>query len=180
MWVGRACGMVRGCVFVPVGDGPVILFSHTYHTTLISLCFRACSGTRRLIPRTCKVFRIARKLSTAPADLESRPRAPQRVGLGLGLGSGHGSGWSGQRNRRFVWTCTKGAAIHESLLNLRANLKNLARTCNFTGAPVGDGLDILFLYKQQQIVFLRYIGRGWHISMRSTTSFPSRKQTDVV
>ena len=42
--------------------------------------------TRRIIARTCNVFRIARKLSTTPADLESRPRAPQKVGLGLGLG----------------------------------------------------------------------------------------------
>ena len=63
----------------------------------------------RLIARTCKVFRFARALNTAPADFESRPRAPQRVGLGLGLGLGFGSGlglgWSGQRNRRFVRTC---------------------------------------------------------------------------
>ena len=70
----------------------------------------ASQGTRRLIARTCKVFRFARKLSTAPADLESRPQAPQKVGLGLGLGlglgSGLGSGWSGQRNRCFVRTCT--------------------------------------------------------------------------
>ena len=35
--------------------------------------------TTSLIARTCKVFRIARELSTASADLESRPRAPQRV-----------------------------------------------------------------------------------------------------
>ena len=75
---------------------------------------RQTRTTRRLIARTCKVFRFARKLSSAPADLESRPRAPQRVGLGLGLGlgfglglgSGLGSGWSGQRNRRFVRNCT--------------------------------------------------------------------------
>ena len=66
-----------------------------------------------LVARTCKVFRFARKLNTAPADLESRPRVPQMVGLGLGLGlglelglgSGLGSGWSGQRNRRFMRTC---------------------------------------------------------------------------
>ena len=67
------------------------------------------------IPGTCVLdFQIC----TAPADLESRPRAPQRVGLGLGLGlglelglglvSGLGSGWYGQRNRRFVRTCTWG------------------------------------------------------------------------
>ena len=68
--------------------------------------------TRSLIARACKVFRFARKLGTAPADLASRPRAPQRVGLGLrlglglGLGSGLGSCWSGQRNRRLVRTWT--------------------------------------------------------------------------
>ena len=35
---------------------------------------------RRLIARTCKIFRFARKLNSAPADLESRLRPPQRVG----------------------------------------------------------------------------------------------------
>ena len=39
--------------------------------------------SRRLIARTCKVSRFARKLSTAPADLESRPRADTK-GLGWG------------------------------------------------------------------------------------------------
>ena len=45
--------------------------------------FRVLPGTRRLIARTCNVFRVARKLSTTPADLESRPRAPQGVGVGV-------------------------------------------------------------------------------------------------
>ena len=82
---------------------PVELSSTTY-------CQVQC-GTRRLIARTstCKVFGFARKLNTAPADLECRPRPPLRIGLGLGLGlglgSGLGSGWSGRRNRRFVRTC---------------------------------------------------------------------------
>ena len=83
-------------------------------------------GGRRLIARTCKVFRFARKLNTAPADLESRLRAPQRGGLGLGLGlglgsgSGLGSGWSGHR----VVLC--GPAHREPMLPLptsRADLK---------------------------------------------------------
>ena len=34
-WVGRTCGVVRGCAFVPVGDGPVITFF--IRTTLISI-----------------------------------------------------------------------------------------------------------------------------------------------
>ena len=89
----------------------------------------------RLIARVCKVFTLARKLNTPPADLESTPRPPQRVGLGLG--SGVGSGWSGHRNRRFVRTCTQRAAIHKSLLNLRANLNSVARTRNFAGAGRG-------------------------------------------
>ena len=82
-------------------------------------------------------FQICTQTQYCPCrPREQRPRAPQRVGLGLGLGlgSGLGSGWSGQRNRRFVRTYTEGATIHKSLLNLRANLENLARTCNFAGA----------------------------------------------
>ena len=101
-------------------------------TKLIGFSKGRGSGAQKgLIARTCKVFRFARKFNTAPADFESRPRAPQRVGSGLGLGLG--SGWSGQRNRRFVRACTYGAAILESLSNVRANLKNLSRTCNFAG-----------------------------------------------
>ena len=33
--MSRTCGVVRGCVFAPVGDGPGILFFYTYHTSLI-------------------------------------------------------------------------------------------------------------------------------------------------
>ena len=29
--VGRTCGIVRGCVFVPVGNCPVVSFFYTYH-----------------------------------------------------------------------------------------------------------------------------------------------------
>ena len=53
-------------------------------------------GTRRA--RTCKVFRLARKLSTAPADLDSRPRAPQRVGVRVRVRDRVRSGVG------FVWT----------------------------------------------------------------------------
>ena len=35
-------------------------------------------------------------------------------------------------------TCTLGATIHKSLLNFRANLKNLARTSTFAGAVPND------------------------------------------
>ena len=49
-WVGRMCGIVRGCVFVPVGDGSVFcFFSYVSHHTnftailLFIVCvFRAC------------------------------------------------------------------------------------------------------------------------------------------
>ena len=82
-------------------------------------------------------------LPTSRADREPPKGLGLGVGLvlGLGLGSGLGSGWSGQRNRRFVRTWTYGAAIHKSLLNFRANLKNLARTCNFTGALIRGELQ---------------------------------------
>ena len=43
--------------------------------------------TRRLITRTCKVFRFARKLNTAPASLESRRRGSGQVWGRVGLGS---------------------------------------------------------------------------------------------
>ena len=75
----------------------------------LSLIFKInpCSnGTRRLIARTCKVFRFARKLSAAPADLESRHRAPQRVGgrvkvrvrvrVRVRVGAGVGLVWAAQ------------------------------------------------------------------------------------
>ena len=30
--MGRTCGIVCGCVFVPVGNGPVICFLYMFHT----------------------------------------------------------------------------------------------------------------------------------------------------
>ena len=61
----------------------ILRWHRLYSYNLLLFGHRLC--TRRLIARTCKVFRFARKLSTAPADLESTPRVPQRVGLGLGV-----------------------------------------------------------------------------------------------
>ena len=41
--------------------------------------------TRHLIARACKVSRFARKLNSAPADLESRPRTPEKIGVRSGV-----------------------------------------------------------------------------------------------
>ena len=80
---------------------------------ILQYCRSFCQG--RLFARTCKVFRFARKLNTAPADLESRPRAPPpqslvafgvrvrvrvRVRVEVRARSGVGSGWTGHLNRR--------------------------------------------------------------------------------
>ena len=42
MWVGRTCGIVRACVFVPVGDGPINWFFYAYHTTMSIISLLYC------------------------------------------------------------------------------------------------------------------------------------------
>ena len=88
--------------------------------------------TRNIIARTCKVFRFARKLSTAPADLESRVRVRVRVWVRVRVGSGVGLVWAAQP---LFGADLHIGSRHTIAIEFRANLKNLARTCTFTGAP---------------------------------------------
>ena len=95
--MGRTCGLVRGCVFVPVGHGPLLF---CFFILIILHYFHCCT------------------------------------------------------------------TFH----------------CGSVFVPVGDGPDILFLIQTAAAICFSpiYTGRRWHTSFRSTISFLSRKQIDMV
>ena len=79
-------------------------------------------------------FQICTSTQYCPCRPREQTSSPPMgcVGVRVRIRSEVGLVWAPQPS--FVRTCTWGAAIHKSLLNLRADLKNLARTCNFAGA----------------------------------------------
>ena len=56
-----------------------------------------------------------------------------RVRVRVRVRSGVGLVWAAQPTVGLCGPAHKGAATHKSLLNSRANLKNLAHACNFAG-----------------------------------------------
>ena len=75
----RTCGIVRGCVFVSVGDGPVIMFFYTSHTnfnikipTLISLRLTALIDVVFYSCTCGRIFPLLNKRNSSPTLQRSR------------------------------------------------------------------------------------------------------------